>query len=144
MDTRSPEQRSYIMRSVGSRDTGPELLVRRVLHGMGYRFRVHEKKLAGNPDIVLPRHRSIIFVHGCFWHGHGCSKGRLPKSRLAFWTKKMGQNRKRDDESVRTLRRQGWRVLTIWQCQTKDEKRLRSKLMRFLVASAHRKSLSAT
>jgi len=134
MDTRTPEQRSYIMRSVRSRNTGPELIVRQILHRMGFRFRLHRKSLSGCPDIVLARHRAIIFVHGCFWHGHACSKGRLPKSRLGFWTKKIVQNRRRDSESVRSLRKAGWRILTIWQCQTKDERGLRSKLLRFLGA----------
>jgi DNA mismatch endonuclease, patch repair protein len=142
MDTRSPEQRSHIMRSVRSRDTGPELLVRRALHGMGYRFRLHRKDLAGKPDIVLPKHRAIVFVHGCFWHGHGCRKGRLPKSRIRFWTKKILQNRKRDAESVRTLKRTGWHVLTIWQCETKDADALRSRLIRFLVPHTRRRSRS--
>ena len=137
-DTRSPEQRSYIMRSVRSRDTGPELVVRRALHGMGFRFRLHKKDLAGKPDIVLAKHRAIIFVHGCFWHGHGCPKGRLPKSRVGFWTKKILQNRKRDAESVRTLKQAGWRVLTVWQCETKSSEALRSKLTRFLVSAARR------
>jgi DNA mismatch endonuclease, patch repair protein len=131
MDTRSPEQRSYIMRSVRNRDTGPELLVRRMLHGLGLRFRLHRKDLAGRPDIVLSKHRAVVFVHGCFWHGHGCSKGRLPKSRVRFWTDKIVRNRARDAESVRLLRAAGWRVLTVWQCETKDTEKLRARLDRF-------------
>ena len=131
MDTRSPEQRSRIMRSVRSRDTGPELLVRKLLHGLGLRFQLYEKFLPGRPDVVLPKHRVIVFVHGCFWHGHSCSKGRLPKSKIRFWTDKIQRNQVRDAESVRRLRAQGWRVLTVWQCETRDADKLRSKLARY-------------
>lgn len=132
MDTRTRAQRSFIMRSVGSRDTGPELIVRRVLHGMGYRYGLHRKDLPGRPDIVMPKHRVVIFVHGCFWHGHGCAKGRLPKTRLDFWGPKIARNRQRDKESVRLLRKVGWRVLTVWQCQTKDVESLSRRLARFV------------
>lgn len=136
MDTRSPEQRSRIMRSVRSRDTGPELVVRKLLHRMGFRFRLHEKGLSGRPDIVLKKHGAVVFVHGCFWHGHGCSKGRLPKSRLRFWTQKIVRNRERDAESVRVLKADEWRVLTIWQCETKDAEYLRTKLVKFFARTA--------
>lgn len=131
MDTRTPEQRSYIMRSVRGRDTGPELVVRSLLHRLGFRFSLHRKNLAGRPDIVLPRHKAVVFVHGCFWHGHGCAKGRLPKSRLDFWGPKIQKNRNRDAESVKILKAARWRVLTIWQCQTKDIDRLNAKLAKF-------------
>jgi DNA mismatch endonuclease, patch repair protein len=133
MDTRSPEQRSYIMRSVRSRDTGPELIVRRLLHRMGLRFSLHRKDLPGRPDIVLPKHRAVVFVHGCFWHGHGCAKGRLPKSRLSFWGPKIRKNRSRDAESVKMLKADAWRVMTIWQCETKDMDRLNRRLAKFFV-----------
>jgi DNA mismatch endonuclease (patch repair protein) len=102
-----------------------------MLHGLGLRFRLHRKDLAGRPDIVLSKHRAVVFVHGCFWHGHGCSKGRLPKSRVRFWTDKIVRNRARDAESVRLLRAAGWRVLTVWQCETKDTGKLRARLDRF-------------
>jgi DNA mismatch endonuclease, patch repair protein len=131
MDTRSPEQRRYIMKSVRTRDTGPELVVRKLLHRMGLRFSLHKKELPGRPDVVLPKHRSVVFVHGCFWHGHGCSKGKLPKSRLGFWRPKIQRNRNRDAESVRMLRADGWRVLTIWQCETKNLDRLHNRLAMF-------------
>ena len=131
MDTRSPEQRSYIMRSVRTRDTGPELAVRSLLHQMGLRFSLQRKDLPGRPDIVLPKRNTVVFVHGCFWHGHGCRKGRLPKSRLGFWRPKIRKNKTRDAESAKMLRAQGWRVLTIWQCQTKNSDRLRNKLVAF-------------
>jgi DNA mismatch endonuclease (patch repair protein) len=131
MDTRSPAQRSHIMRSVRSRDTGPELIVRQIAHGIGLRYRLHQKRLPGTPDLVFAKHRAVVFVHGCFWHGHGCPKGRLPKSRLDFWTSKIQHNQTRDAESVARLRSDGWRVLTIWQCETKDAKRLRAVLCKF-------------
>jgi len=116
-DTRSPDQRRRIMQSVGTKNTGPELKVRRALHALGFRFRLHRKDLPGSPDIVLPKWRTAIFVHGCFWHGHGCSKGRAPKSRLDYWLPKIEANRERDVTNENRLREQGWQVLTIWQCE---------------------------
>jgi DNA mismatch endonuclease, patch repair protein len=138
MDTRTPEQRSRIMRSVGTQDTGPELVVRKVVHGLGLRFRLHGKTLPGRPDLVLPRHRAVVFVHGCFWHGHGCPKGKLPKSKLDYWTAKIERNRARDASCVRALRASGWRVLTVWQCETRDLRALRRRLVRFLKLAGKR------
>src|ERR1051325_667957 len=103
-DTRTKEQRSRIMKSVGTRDTGPELAVRRMLHRMGYRYRLHRKDLPGRPDIAFPSRRKAIFVHGCFWHGHACSKGKLPKSRLDYWTAKVKANQDRDAMVIARLR----------------------------------------
>ena len=140
MDTRTPEQRSHIMRSVRSRDTGPELVVRSILHGLGFRFRLHKKELAGRPDVVLAKHRTVVFIHGCFWHGHGCEKGRLPKSRLKFWTAKILRNRIRDAESVKALEAAGWRVLTIWQCETKNSDGLRARLKKLFTGLANKRS----
>jgi DNA mismatch endonuclease (patch repair protein) len=117
-DTRTPDQRRRIMQSVGTKHTGPEMKVRRALHTLGFRFRLHRKDLPGSPDIVLPKWRTAIFVHGCFWHGHGCAKGRPPKSRPDYWLPKIEANRQRDASNERRLREQGWNVLTIWQCQT--------------------------
>lgn len=139
MDTRSPTQRSFIMRSVRSRNTGPELLVRKALHGLGLRFRLHRKDLPGRPDIVLTKHRTAIFVHGCFWHGHGCPKGRLPKSRIEFWTDKVERNQRRDEESAKALDALGWRVLIIWQCETKNLEVLQLQLKKFFGRSARRR-----
>jgi DNA mismatch endonuclease (patch repair protein) len=139
MDTRSPEQRSRIMRSVKSQHTGPEVKVRSLVHALGYRFRLHQKKLAGSPDIVLARHRAVIFVNGCFWHGHNCPKGRLPKSRLDFWTSKIQHNQNRDAESIKKLKSDNWRVLTVWQCETKYPERLRYRLLRFLSRKTKRR-----
>jgi DNA mismatch endonuclease (patch repair protein) len=108
---------------------------------MGLRFRLHRKDLAGKPDIVLPKHRVVIFVNGCFWHGHGCPKGKLPKSRLDFWTGKIEHNRIRDAESIRKLEEEGWRVLTIWQCETKDAGDLATKLKNFIFSSKRKRSM---
>ena|ERR1051326_453090 len=131
MDTRTPQQRRRIMQSVKSRDTGPELVVRRAAHGLGLRFRLHRCGLPGKPDLVLAKHRVAILVHGCFWHGHGCAKGRLPKSRVEFWGPKIERNRSRDASVIAQLENAGWRVLTVWQCETKDRDALKNRLVRF-------------
>ena len=129
----SPEQRGRIMRAVKSRDTAPELIVRRLAHRMGYRFRLHRKDLPGNPDLVFPRLRKIIFVHGCFWHGHNCSRGaRVPKDNRDYWTKKITRNRERDILMRQALTRSGWKVAILWECELKDEQRIRARLNRFL------------
>jgi len=132
-DRFSPEQRSWIMSRVKGRDTHTELMVRRILHAMGYRFRLHYSKLPGKPDIALPRHRKVIFVHGCFWHSHpGCRRAARPSTRLEFWNKKLNGNVKRDKEVIQAIEAKGWRVLVIWQCQTRDVEGLRSRLRDFL------------
>ncbi len=133
VDHVSKEKRRAIMQSVRSQDTMPELVVRSKLHNMGYRFRLHRKDLAGKPDVVLPRHKKVIFIHGCFWHRHkNCRKATTPKSRVQFWQEKFDNNERRDVRNIRLLRRQGWKVLVIWQCQTKDAIDLEKKLRRFL------------
>lgn len=131
-DTRTPAQRRAIMQAVGTKDTGPELAVRKVLHGLGYRYRLHAPDLPGRVDIFLPRHRKAIFVHGCFWHGHRCAKGRLPRSRLDYWGPKIVANRQRDRANRRALKRLGIQPLVIWQCQTRDCARLADVLVLFL------------
>lgn len=131
-DRLDTEARSKLMSKVRGKDTGPELIVRRAAHRLGYRFRLHRRDLPGTPDLVFPRHRSAIFVHGCFWHGHGCSKGRLPKSRLDYWAPKIEANRLRDKATVRRLEASGWRVLTIWQCETLDSEALAARISAFL------------
>ncbi|MEL6915880.1 MAG: DNA mismatch endonuclease Vsr [Pseudomonadota bacterium] len=135
MDTRSPEQRRRIMQAVKSKETGPELVVRRLLHAMGYRFRLHRKDLPGRPDIVLPRHKKVIFVHGCFWHHHGCPKGQLPKSRLDYWAPKLKENVKRDRTKMEQLESFGWHVLIVWQCETKDVASLTVRIQDFVEES---------
>lgn len=132
MDTRSPEQRRRIMQAVRSKDTKPEILVRRLLHAMGYRFRLHRKDLPGKPDIVLPKYRKAIFVHGCFWHAHGCSKGQPPKSQLDYWLPKLEQNINRDRTKIEQLESLGWMVLVVWQCETKDSDALAARLRAFV------------
>ena len=121
MDTRSPAQRTAIMKAVKTKDTGPELLVRRILHREGYRFRLHRKDLPGRPDIVLPRFRLAIFVNGCFWHAHDCPKGRAPKSKLDYWGPKREANVIRDAKAREALQALGWRVLVIWECEVKSK-----------------------
>lgn len=131
-DTRTPEQRRRIMQAVKTENTGPEWIVRRFLHSRGYRYRLHPKSLPGRPDIVLPGRRFAIFVHGCFWHSHECSKGRAPKSKLDYWGPKLEANRERDARKASELQAQGWTVLTIWQCETTDEALLAEKLLPIL------------
>ena len=132
MDTRTPEQRRRIMQAVKSKNTKPEWIVRSLLHGMGYRYRLHRKDLPGRPDIALISRRKAIFVHGCFWHGHDCSKGRLPKSRLDYWKPKLERNKERDREKTAMLQSLGWAVLVIWQCETVDLEALASRLLEFV------------
>lgn len=129
------EQRSNLMRRVRGKDTAPELIVRRLAHAAGYRFRLYRKDLPGKPDLCFPSRRKAIFVHGCFWHGHGCKIGRLPKSRPEYWEPKIARNRERDTAAVAALAALGWRVLTIWQCQTKDREALRQRIVEFLSAA---------
>jgi len=133
-DTRTPEQRRRIMQSVKTRDTGPELMVRRILFALGYRYRLNAENLPGRPDIVFRSRMKAIFVHGCFWHAHGCRKGRAPKSRLDYWKPKLKANKARDAAQVRTLKKLGWSVLTIWQCETSDADVLTARLVDFLEA----------
>jgi DNA mismatch endonuclease (patch repair protein) len=132
MDIFTREQRSRLMSRIRGRDTGPELLIRSMLHRLGYRFRLHRKDLTGTPDIVFPSRRSVVFVNGCFWHGHRCPRGRLPSSNVVFWEQKIGKNKRRDHRACKQLREEGWKVLTVWGCQTKNQDRLLKKLVRFL------------
>lgn len=133
VDVFSPSKRSAIMSRIRARDTGPERVVRSLIHKHGYRFRLHCPDLPGTPDIVLPRHRKIIFVHGCFWHGHkGCRRGRLPKSNAGFWHAKITGNVKRDGRALRQLRRLGWQVLVVWECWLQDNAQLNAHVLRFL------------
>ena len=130
-DRISPERRSWNMSRIGSRDTKPELVVRSALHRMGYRFRLHRKDLPGTPDIVLPRHGTVIFVHGCFWHRHkGCSACYTPKTRIEFWKKKFRDNIKRDRRDTKLLRQQGWKVFVVWECETRSDGKLQKLIAR--------------
>ena len=143
MDTRTVEQRRRIMQAVKSRDTGPEMVVRRLLHSLGYRYRLHRKDLPGKPDVAFLSRRKAIFVHGCFWHGHGCPKGRLPKSRLDYWEPKLSGNKERDRRKEEELRSMGWGVLVIWQCETADLEVLARRLHGFLGGRAVGRAASA-
>lgn len=135
MDTIDPKRRSENMRQIKSRDTKPELLVRRVAHSLGYRFRLHRRDLPGCPDLVFVSRRKIILVHGCFWHQHlGCRGGRLPRSRRTYWGRKLLGNTLRDEATVKGLRKLGWGVLVIWECETQDEPRMKRRIKRFLGA----------
>jgi len=134
-DTLSQTARSERMRLIKATNSSAEIEVRRLIHSMGYRYSLHNAKLAGRPDIVLWRHRKIIFVHGCFWHRHGaksCKLARLPKSRLDFWLPKLEANRLRDRRNIRKLRADGWKILVVWECQLSDKERIGNKLLKFL------------
>lgn len=134
-DTMSPSARSERMARVRGRDSKPELAVRRLVHGMGFRYRLHAGELPGRPDLVFRRRKKVIFVHGCFWHRHGdpaCKLARLPKSRHEFWLPKLNGNRLRDERNVAELREQGWGVLIIWECQMADLPGLRTRITAFL------------
>lgn len=120
------------MSRVKGRDTTPERIVRSMIHRLGYRFRLHRKDLPGKPDIVLGPRKKIVFVHGCFWHGHGCKKGRLPKSNEAFWRPKIVLNKKRDARHTKNLKALGWKVLVIWQCQLKNPLAVEKRIADFL------------
>lgn len=127
------QERSRIMRRVKERDTGPEMVVRRLVYSLGYRYRLHRKDLPGKPDLVFAGRRKVIFVHGCFWHGHDCKRGaRLPKTNVEYWVQKIARNKKRDKEHEMTLTNARWDVLVVWECQLRDEKRLSETLMAFL------------
>ncbi len=120
-DVFSPEKRSAIMRAVKSENTKPEIALRKALFSLGFRYRLNVKNLPGKPDLVFPKHRTVIFVHGCFWHGHNCKRGkRVPKTNRAYWTEKIARNKARDRKNAAALRRLGWRVVTIWECKIKD------------------------
>ncbi len=120
------------MRRVRSRDTGPEMTVRSLVHRIGFRFRLHRRDLPGNPDLAFPSRQRVIFVHGCFWHGHYCRAGRnRPSSNTAYWTAKLNRNCTRDARNRRLLRNLGWRVLVIWECELKNLERVRQRVSRF-------------
>ncbi|MFI5294391.1 MAG: very short patch repair endonuclease [Thermodesulfovibrionales bacterium] len=133
MDVFKKDKRSWIMSRIKGADTAPERLVRSLVHMMGYRFRLHRKDLPGSPDIVLPRHHKIIFVHGCFWHGHKpCKRGALPESNKEFWISKISKNKERDQRTAKQLKKMGWQVLVIWQCQTKNIEKLKGNIIDFM------------
>ena len=124
------EQRSRNMSAIKSKNTKPEIKVRKILHSMGYRFRLHSKDLPGSPDIVLPKYKTVIFVHGCFWHRHeNCKYASTPKTRKEFWNKKFTENKKRDSEIQEKIKILDWRSVVIWECETKNMENLRDKII---------------
>lgn len=133
MDTVTRQRRSEIMSRVRPTDTRPEMVVRRLVHGLGYRYRLHGQKLPGRPDLVFAARRKVIFVHGCFWHRHpGCRLARTPKSRVNFWRAKLDGNRERDLLKQRELADLGWQSLVLWECQLNDPKAVRERVTAFL------------
>ncbi len=133
VDHLDPEKRSQLMSRIGPKGSKPETVVRRMAHALGYRFRLHRKDLPGTPDLVFPGRRKVVFVHGCWWHRHeGCSKASPPKSNAYFWNAKFDRNVARDRAVEDRLEREGWKVMTVWECQTRDTESLRATLNRFL------------
>ncbi|WP_442579091.1 very short patch repair endonuclease [Mesorhizobium sp. ASY16-5R] len=129
--------RSRTMAAVKSKDTRPEMIVRRLVHRLGFRFRLYPADLPGKPDLVFRSRRAVIFVNGCFWHGHGCARGaRVPKTNTSYWLAKVGRNAARDISTKAALEKDGWRVLTIWECQTKDADTLAPAVRRFLLGQS--------
>jgi DNA mismatch endonuclease (patch repair protein) len=136
-DRLTPERRSWNMSRIKGRNTRPEKLVRSLLHSMGYRFRLHATKLPGRPDVLLPKYNTAIFVHGCYWHRHqGCTYAYTPKTRVDFWQRKFDENVGRDKQTLKSLRKLGWRVLVVWECQITNHKMLATRLSRFLEKSS--------
>lgn len=138
-DIFAPEKRHEIMQNVKTKNTAPEIKLRSLLHKNGFRFRVNRKDLPGKPDIVLPKYRAVIFVHGCFWHGHDCPCGQRPQTNADFWNQKIDRNVIRDKSDVSLLESLGWRVLIVWECEIKkkNEAVLLSRVKEFLLHSAN-------
>jgi DNA mismatch endonuclease, patch repair protein len=134
-DSLTPVERSERMGRIRGKDTGPEMTVRRLVHGMGYRYRLHRRDLSGRPDLTFGKRRKAIFVHGCFWHRHGdsaCKLARLPKSRLEFWLPKLERNKVRDQENIDRLMAKGWSVLVVWECELNNPSSLSDRIRAFL------------
>lgn len=128
-DIVSPEIRSRMMSGIKGKDTKPELVVRKALHARGFRYRLHNKKLPGKPDMSFPVYKAVILVNGCFWHGHDCHLFKWPSTRQEFWRKKITRNRQRDEENLQALKERGWRVLVIWECALKGRTKLDPDVM---------------
>lgn len=139
--------RSRMMSQVGQRDTAPEMALRRELHALGLRYRLHDRRLAGSPDIVFPAKKCAVFVHGCYWHCHGCRLSTVPKTRTEFWVAKFAANRERDERVVASLLSDGWRVLTVWQCSLRtagDVSRVARKVEAWLVGGSARREVPSS
>lgn len=124
MDSLTPERRSALMKRVKRSDTKPELTLRKALHKMGFRYVIGDKRLPGTPDLAFPKYKAVVFVHGCFWHGHNCRQGRAPSSNVGYWVPKIEANRARDARKEQGLRDLGWRVFTVWECELKAARRV--------------------
>jgi DNA mismatch endonuclease, patch repair protein len=135
MDTTTQSKRSALMSRIRSKDTRPELVVRSILHRLGYRFRLHRKELPGKPDIVLPKHHKVVLVQGCFWHGHSCRLAHEPKSNEAYWSAKIAANRARDVRNIEAIKLLGWSVLELWECEVRRLEGIEEKLLVFLQRS---------
>lgn len=132
-DVLTPQQRSFNMSRIRSRDTKPEIIVRSIVHGLGYRYRLHKKELPGKPDVVLVRHRKIIDVHGCFFHMHNCRYGSVvPATNAEFWRTKRLSNAERDRRNLKALKRDRWSVMVVWECETRNVSKLSKRIERFL------------
>lgn len=136
VDVLTKKQRQYCMSRIQGKDTKPEMVVRKLVFALGYRYRLHDKKLLGKPDLVFPGRHKVIFVHGCFWHRHNCKYGKvIPQTRKQFWEEKLNKNKERDKKNKRKLQKLEWDVLVVWECETKDVKKskhLISKLNNYL------------
>ena len=132
-DIYTKQKRSEIMSHISGKETKPEILVRQFLFANGFRFRKNAKDLFGKPDIVLPKYKTVIFIHGCFWHGHDCKRAALPATNTEFWKTKIGGNVERDKRDVLELEKQGWKVIVIWQCEIRNEKLRQDKLPEILM-----------
>lgn len=131
-DVHSKEVRSYNMSQIKGKDTKPEILVRKFLFSNGIRYKLHDKSLSGKPDMVFPKYRKVVFIHGCFWHGHeGCKYFVIPKTRTEWWLKKISGTRKKDNENITALKKQGWKVVTVWECELKPDKK--EKTLKLLI-----------
>ncbi len=131
-DTLTKEHRAWLMGRVKRADTKSEMIVRRIAHALGYRFRLHRKDLPGSPDLVFPRLKKAIFVHGCYWHRHDCKKATTPKTNVDFWRQKFERNVERDRKALTELSKQGWRTMVVWECETKDKETLKGSVSAFL------------
>lgn len=141
MDKLSAERRSANMRQIRAENTVPEVLLRRLLHRAGYRFRLHKVELPGKPDLAFPSRKAVIFVHGCFWHQHHtCMDGHIPESRRDYWVPKLNRNIERDKQVIRKLKAIGWRVLVVWECELKSPEKVLRKAEKFLQSSAKTRS----
>ncbi|QEZ45235.1 DNA mismatch endonuclease Vsr [Cupriavidus oxalaticus] len=138
-DPLTPQQRSERMSRIRSRDTKPEMCIRRLVHGMGYRYRLHRRGVPGTPDLVFSSRKKVIFVHGCFWHLHGCTHYKMPQTRREFWLKKLEANVQRDQRVLLELANLGWESLVIWECELRDVASLRNRIVDFLGSASKKR-----